>query len=248
MDQSDLGKLLLDKRGGSPFFSAAIIFIVLGGMGLMSVFVVDEPAAAKIVFFIIASAMIAAGVFGIRAGKKRLCVHERGISDTKVAIPFEQIESYSFVVQNMLAAGIHTQTLVTFHFVPSFPAGRLQFHFSFQEKRNIDPAIDVAHDHITASLAARMLNELRNGRPVKWTKALTLRPEGLEYPGPGGAIKTARYSNINDPVAESFLVINKVRLTARDTNAVFATLAPDELNFYPGMLVLEKMRAAASAA
>ncbi len=244
MDRSELGKLLFEKRGGGALFAGGVIAIVVGCIELLSFIAVDE-LGLKIFAFIAGPAMIAVGIFGIRLARKKLCVYERGISDGNVAVPFEQISSYSFNVQNMGTAGIHTETLVTFWFVPKFPAGRLQFRFAFQEKRNIDPAIDVAHNHITASLAELMLNELRARRPVVWTKSLTLRPEGLEYSGAGGAIKIARYADITEPTAESLLVINNVRLTARDIDSPLATLTPDELNFYPGMLALETMCAAA---
>lgn len=243
MDQIGFGKLLLDKQGGSGFYVAAVIFIVLGCLELLSFVAVDQ-LAMKIFAFVFGPAMIAAGIFCLRSGGKRLVVFERGITDTKIAIPFEQISSYSFNLQDISIAGIHTETLITFWFIPKFPAGRLQFRFTFQEKGEIDALIQVTHNHITARLAESMLWELRAGRQVAWTKSLTFTPEGLEYPGPGGTAKNARYADIAEPVVESLHIMNKVRLTARGTDLVLATLTPDELNYYPGMLVLEKMRAA----
>ncbi len=182
------------------------------------------------------------GIMLFRQGGKRLLVYERGISDSKVNIPWGQIASYTFTLQRVIHAGVHTESVVAYAFIPTFPAGRLQFRFSFLEKRNLDPAFEIAHIHITAALADRMMAELRAGRSVAWTKRLTLRPEGLEHPGHSGGIRIARYADIAEPVTESLLVISKVRLIERHTESVLTTLTPDEPNFFPGMLVLEKMR------
>lgn len=221
--------------------------IVVGGMELASLVVFDRPSM-RIAALVIGPAMIAAGIFAFRAGGKRLCVYERGIADKNVAMPFDQISSYSFRIQEILMAGIHTQTIVTFQFLPRVPAGRARFRFSFQEGTKIDSSIETAHNHITAWFAEQMLAELRSGKPVGWTKSLTLRPEGVEYPGPGGTIKIAQYRYITVPVVQSSPMITKVHLRALDTDSVVATLTPDEFNFYPGILVLRAMGATATAA
>jgi hypothetical protein len=246
MDRSELGKLLLDKRGGGGFYAGGAICIAVGVI-LLASFAVADTLGLKISSLVLGPAMLAWGIIIFRLGGKRLYVYEGGIADNNIVIPFEQISSYSFVLQEIAVSGVHAQTNAIFWFVPRFPAGRRQFRFAFQEKRKIDPAIEVTHDYITSSLAESMLNELRAGKSVTWTKSLTFRPEGLEYRQRDGANKIARYRDLTEPVVESSLGTNKVRLTAQDSDAYLATLTPDEFNFYPGMLVIEKMRAAETA-
>lgn len=241
----DLGPLILTTRAQSWWTALLVLPSLLLIVPLcFALFIPSVSIEVKL--FIFAPVLIVwIVVFGIGAvglfthlDFHLHAVNIRRSSSIVRTIPYADCSSFKFATIKTYVYAVPTPTILMFslryrffrgiHF-QRFAGRPTPSHCTFPPMSNLDPARDV----IAAGMAKRMLVQLHQGHPVKWTKSLTLLPDAIAYKPLIGRSYTIAYSDMRLRTQGLALFIT----TTRNNHDEIA-VALDESNGWPGFALL----------
>jgi hypothetical protein len=235
-----LGRVLFERSSSILKSTLAL----LGGaclvpLGLIMLF---TPA------FIGGLVMMAAGggllFWGATSFRQRFRCHEFGVYQSGLfgesRIRYGDVASFSYSATRHFTNGVYTGTNVAFGFQPLPGVNAAEITYSTSH-RGGDDDLETLCNHISGVIAARMANDLAEGRTVAWTPNMTFRPDGIEY-RPSGWIGR------KDPVLLPYEQVHGFDMqqgtfyiwSKGEKNAVMQE-SVSEPNFFPGYFLLVRL-------
>jgi hypothetical protein len=233
-----MGRLLFERRRREVFVVTLVIALVAGLIGA-GLFFSDE---VEVVGILLLAAAGVALIVGWLVGRIAFRCYERGLArgngGGEVRLSFEEIDELTYSAKRMFYKGsyVGTQLVLTFRGA----AKKIKYSARIQ---NEDVDIDAIRDQVAQGIAARMLQQLRSGRPVTWMNDVVLLPEGLQFRRSklfglaSGPVEVLLYGQIAGVgIAEGSMYLHNVA----ESQSVLSK--PDSSpNFYPGYLALLRL-------
>jgi hypothetical protein len=176
-----LGRVLFER--GATW--GALRGTVTAALGACAVGVILLAAAETFVaglWFLAGGAALWIIYFALRAS--RFQVHERGLYRRWLLgerqVRFADLESFTYQAIRQFVNGMYTGTTFTLAFQPRAEAGGGKISYS-ANLQQADAELDLLRDRLAQIIGQRMALELKEGRSVTWTPALTIHPDALEY-------------------------------------------------------------------
>jgi hypothetical protein len=242
---SDLGRLIYDDTAsrlsgaGVSLLLAAVAVVVVGSFGLFRFLmrVGVKGQNMDVVWKILAVGipivvfLTAAGIVFLAMPPRRTQLFSRGVRVTgglmsAFEVAIREIKAMQFILQNYERVGASAYWT-------------MKLELAGGQLRTCEAALKIGHEAdlmearstLALPIGERMLKKLRNGKTVRWTPLLKLRPDGVETP---------RGLIAYEEIQGARIVVNRwIALSVRGKE-VFEELT-SERNFYPGLHALEAM-------
>jgi hypothetical protein len=227
-----LGRRLFVRRSSGWWTCACLC--LLGGLpliGLVALPLLDEDhlGTACLVAFLPGTLLLFGGLAWLQlVGRSWLAVHEHGL----VGVRGRTLH------RDEIGALTWGGPLV----VEAWPA--LNLAPIVLANPPIDEDLLAARDNLSRAIAARLRDQLAQGRDVAWTHRFRFLPNGLEYHPDGGKVVVVPYADLRWAlVREQDLVFPRVVFFSGNGAVPFGTEDPSVQNFYPALALLDLLRA-----
>jgi hypothetical protein len=236
LQPSTLGRVLFERRK----HTLRIVLVALAIVGLVLGLVFLGRREARTAGVVVLGLAAAAGAGALFAPPSVFQCREQGVRQSGLfgakEVRFDQTQSFSYHSVRVFVNGVYSGTTFTMKFRSPDTA----ITYTVQLK-NVDGDLEQLRDHISRVIAARMAQELSQGKPVPWTPNLEFLPEGLGY-RPSGLLgrKEAQVLPYNRVRSFDF---NKgvFRLWSVDAPKPVVQESVSAANFFPGFFLLTSM-------
>lgn len=241
VETDGLGRVLFERRPSKLTKSCLWLGVpVLLVLGLFCALIPDSRVAG--IGMLALSPFIALVAWHCQIAVFRC--HERGVF--KRGLGFTQQLRYGEVAALTYSATRHyhngayvgTNLVLRFDPLPGVTTKAIAYHTTVKAA---DDSLDALRDHISRVLAARMRQEIAEGRAAVWTTNLSFSPEGIIY-------RPNALFGRKDPILMPFERFGgydfdkgSFRLWEKENPKPVVTEASSQKNFYPGYFLLLDM-------
>jgi hypothetical protein len=244
-EEGRLGRIIFERR--HPRSTTAALAVMAAVLGLVSLplilFGIANPAPLVVgLGLLVVGAATGLGAYQTRVAFFRC--HEWGVHQSGLFVDkrlrYGDVASFTYRAVRVFVHGAYTGTTFTFVFDPLPPQKSSRIRYSVR-LGNVDAELDNLRDQIARILAFRMIGQLRQGQPVRWTANLCFLPEGLEYRPAGWVGRKGAQVLPYDQVAGFNLDQGTFSLWAKGRAKPVMQENSTEPNFFPGFVMLSLM-------
>lgn len=244
----DIGLVMLETREQCLDITITALILLLGGAVYLFYLAVTIPPTLprRVLFAAGVLVTVAAGVYAIiPLLQKNILLTDRGIArrHEKRIVAFIPYHKATELVFSLRGRSFPDATFGLVHFSIRGESGeRIRFETASNSSPGLlassdaDSALETARDLASAAIAEGFYAELCSAGTFTWIAGIILAPDALVKHGTFNRETTCRYADLRVHCSAHFC--NLMRASSGD---VIATVSPDAANFWPGLMLINRL-------